>query len=126
LIRVRIDLRIRRACGPETHQPALFKRAISHSATRWQRSSTHRDARASRSFTKASIPISSAQLEATFRIPVPRTLTRRDEDHVARNLEPYRGFHVFMRSPPETLRRRKRAQIVIAGADGVTADATAA
>ncbi len=37
-----------------------------------------------------------------------------------RNLEPYRGFHVFMRALPEILRRRKRAQILIVGGDGVS------
>ena len=49
-------------------------------------------------------------------------LTRRDQviTYVARNLEPYRGFHIFMRSLPEILRRHKRAQIVIAGGDGVS------
>jgi len=49
-------------------------------------------------------------------------LTRDDEviTYVARNLEPYRGFHVFMRALPEILRRRPQAQILIAGADGVS------
>jgi glycosyltransferase involved in cell wall biosynthesis len=39
---------------------------------------------------------------------------------VARNLEPYRGFHTFMRALPQLLRRRKGAQIVIVGGDGVS------
>jgi glycosyltransferase involved in cell wall biosynthesis len=49
-------------------------------------------------------------------------LTRDDEviTYVARNLEPYRGFHVFMRALPEILRRRPRAQILIAGGDEVS------
>jgi glycosyltransferase involved in cell wall biosynthesis len=49
-------------------------------------------------------------------------LTRDDEvvTYVARNLEPYRGFHVFMRALPEILRRRPRAQVLIAGADGIS------
>lgn len=37
---------------------------------------------------------------------------------VSRHLEPYRGFHVFMRSLPEILRRRPLAQILIVGAEG--------
>jgi glycosyltransferase involved in cell wall biosynthesis len=40
--------------------------------------------------------------------------------YVARNLEPYRGFHVFMRALPEILRRRPRAQVLIVGGDGVS------
>jgi glycosyltransferase involved in cell wall biosynthesis len=39
---------------------------------------------------------------------------------VARNLEPYRGFHIFMRAAREILRRRPRTHIVIVGGDGVS------
>ncbi|MBB4259961.1 glycosyltransferase family 4 protein [Bradyrhizobium sp. CIR3A] len=39
---------------------------------------------------------------------------------VARNLEPLRGYHIFMRALPEILRRRPNAQIVIIGRDGVS------
>ena len=38
----------------------------------------------------------------------------------ARDLEPYRGFHMFMRALPQVLRARPQAQILIAGADGVS------
>jgi len=40
--------------------------------------------------------------------------------YVARNLEPYRGFHVFMRALPEIQRRNPRAIAIIAGGDGVS------
>jgi glycosyltransferase involved in cell wall biosynthesis len=40
--------------------------------------------------------------------------------YVARNLEPYRGFHVFMRAIPEIQRRRPKARIAIVGGDEVS------
>jgi glycosyltransferase involved in cell wall biosynthesis len=49
-------------------------------------------------------------------------LTRKDEvvTYVARNLEPYRGFHTFMRALPEILRRRPRAHVLVVGGDNVS------
>lgn len=39
---------------------------------------------------------------------------------VNRNLEPYRGFHVFMRALPEILRQRPQAHCIIVGKDQVS------
>ena len=44
---------------------------------------------------------------------------------VNRNLEPYRGYHVFMRALPEILRRRPKATVLVVGADGVSYGAAA-
>ncbi len=40
--------------------------------------------------------------------------------YVARNLEPYRGFHSFMRTLPAILERHATCDIVIVGGDGVS------
>lgn len=49
-------------------------------------------------------------------------LSRTDEvlTYVSRNLEPSRGFHIFMRSLPEILRRRPKARAIIVGGDDVS------
>ncbi|MBI3516694.1 MAG: glycosyltransferase [Proteobacteria bacterium] len=40
--------------------------------------------------------------------------------YVSRNLEPYRGFHIFMRALPEILRRRPKAEVLVVGGDEVS------
>ena len=51
-----------------------------------------------------------------------RCLSRTDDivTYSARDLEPYRGFHVFMRALPRVLEQRPRAQVLIVGGDGVS------
>lgn len=53
-------------------------------------------------------------------------LTRNDEviTFINRNLEPYRGYHRFMRALPALLRDRPAAQVLIVGGDGVSYGAT--
>ena len=52
----------------------------------------------------------------------PHALTRNDEiiTFVNRNMEPYRGYHTFMRALPKILRARPKAHVLIVGGDGVS------
>lgn len=57
--------------------------------------------------------------EASVKLTDGRVLRKGDPvvTFVARNLEPYRGFHVFMRALPEIQRRNPEAVTVIVGGD---------
>ncbi|NWA08440.1 glycosyltransferase family 4 protein [Pseudomonas gingeri] len=59
---------------------------------------------------------------AVFTLPNGKVLRVGDQvvTYVARNLEPYRGFHIFMRAIPHILEKNPNANIVIVGAEGVS------
>lgn len=65
--------------------------------------------------------------QARFQVPGGPLLSPADEvvSFINRNLEPYRGYHVFMRALPELMRLRPQARFVVVGDDGVSYGARA-
>ncbi|MBN2761070.1 MAG: glycosyltransferase [Rhodobacteraceae bacterium] len=59
---------------------------------------------------------------AQFTLPNGRLLRAGDEvlTYVTRNIEPYRGSHIFIRSLPQILAARPGAQVVVIGGDSVS------
>ena len=61
--------------------------------------------------------------DVTFTVPGSARVLRAGDEivtYVARNLEPYRGFHVFMRALPLILRARPAAHVIVVGGDEVS------
>lgn len=60
--------------------------------------------------------------DVVMRLNGRQTLTKADEiiTFVNRNLEPYRGYHQFIRALPELLRKRPKARVMIVGGQGVS------
>jgi glycosyltransferase involved in cell wall biosynthesis len=63
--------------------------------------------------------------DAVFKTPSGEILRANDPDrpvitYVARNLEPYRGFHTFMRALPAVQKAHKNAHVLIVGGDAVS------
>ena len=92
------------------------------SPTRWQRSTFPREFQDKIQVAHEGVDIERFRPNPTARFPLPggRAVTKSDEvlTFASRNLEPLRGYHVFMRALPEILRARPAAQVIIAGGDG--------
>lgn len=105
--------------------PALFAAADSDALvtpTLWQASRFPASIRPRLTVLHDGIDTARAAPDPAVRLEVENgvVLTSGDEvlTFVARNLEPYRGFHVFMRALPAILAARPRAQVLIVGGKG--------
>jgi glycosyltransferase involved in cell wall biosynthesis len=96
----------------------------SYSPTRWQRSSlpTAHQARTSVIFDGIDTEFITPDPKAVFALPDGRSVKQGDEvlTFVNRNMEPYRGFHVFMRTLPAIQKARPDAITLIVGGDDVS------
>jgi glycosyltransferase involved in cell wall biosynthesis len=94
------------------------------SPTEWQRSQYPKRYRDRITVVHEGVDTSLVRPDPTVRLWLGsgRCLSRADEivTYSARNLEPYRGFHVFMRALPKVLERRPAAQVLIVGNDSVS------
>lgn len=63
-----------------------------------------------------------ANPNAKLTLPNGKTLQVGDEvlTFVNRNLEPYRGYHIFMRALPEVMRARPNAEVILVGGNEVS------
>lgn len=103
---------------------ALVESDIGLSPTMWQRSTFPSELQNKIKVGHEGIDIEKFKPDNAARLTLPsgRTVQKGDEivTFVARNLEPLRGFHTFMRSLRAILRARPHAQIIVVGGDGVS------
>src|SRR5262245_1184753 len=94
------------------------------SPTKWQRSTYPKEYQDKISVIHEGVDVNSAapDPDASYRLPSGRVLTRSDEvvTFVARNLEPLRGYHMFMRALPRILEARPRAHALVVGGNGTS------
>jgi glycosyltransferase involved in cell wall biosynthesis len=94
------------------------------SPTRWQRDRHPMPLRDKIAVQHEGIDIDRLQPDTGAHIVTPSGLVLRHGDpvvtFVARNLEPYRGFHVFMRALQRIQRQHARAHAVIVGGDSIS------
>jgi len=119
-----VDAPLRARTRAGVHLLAIEAADFAYAPTRWQRDQFPEVYRSKMRIIHDGIDCEALKPdpEARFTLPSGQTLGRADEvlTYVARNLEPYRGFHKFMRALPQVLNARAEARVVIVGGDDVS------
>jgi len=94
------------------------------SPTAWQRSTfpEHYQQKIAVLHEGIDVDIAKPDPDAVLRLPSGREFRCSDEvvTFAARNLEPLRGYHIFMRALPRIMEMRPRAQVIVIGGDEVS------
>lgn len=94
------------------------------SPTTWQRSTFPKDYQKKITviYEGVDVDIVKPASDAVLHLPSGRELRHSDEvvTFVARNLEPLRGYHCFMRALPRIMAERPQAQVVVIGGDSAS------
>jgi glycosyltransferase involved in cell wall biosynthesis len=94
------------------------------SPTTWQQSTfpVHYQSKIEVAHEGINVDVAKPDSAAVLRLPNGRQLNASNEvvTFVARNLEPVRGYHIFMRALPEILARRPKAEVVVIGGDSTS------
>ncbi|OGB58094.1 MAG: hypothetical protein A2535_05225 [Burkholderiales bacterium RIFOXYD2_FULL_59_8] len=120
-----LSARARLRLKNSVHLQALHAADAVYSPTQWQRSQLPPEylAKTSVIFDGIDTRAVAPQPQASIHLRRDKlTLTVADEviTFVNRNLEPYRGFHAFMRALPDMLQQRPQAHCLIVGQDDVS------
>ena len=104
-------------------QQALFDAERGVTSTQWQLSQFPRELARKISVVHEGVDTERAKPDRSATVSLTRNslaFSASDEivTFVSRNLEPYRGFHIFMRALPAIMRARPKAHFVIVGGDG--------
>ncbi len=104
-----------------THLLSLQVADWGQTPTEWQRSRFPDWARPRISAVHEGVDTRSIRPNPEARVTLPNGTVLAPGDEVVtfigRGLEPYRGFHMFMRALPEVMRARPQAQVVVVGGD---------
>ncbi len=118
-----IDTRLRVRSWNMIQLSSLVSADTFVSPTEWQKSLYPKELRHKISVIHEGVDTDIVKPESSQRLVLPDgTVLTKDMEvvtYTARGLEPYRGFHVFMRAVGEICRRRPNCHIVITGGDGV-------